>query len=127
MYNHHLYFMYWLVNSIILYALGFIFPATIQLGNGRLMPLESAIYSGFWLTFIVWSMWDYIIMRRARLEPEYVALGYFLLVNTLGVMLVAYFTRFTGLNVQNFWWCLGIAFGANIFQRQAFRMITGRR
>lgn len=127
MYNHHLYFAYWLVNSVVLYALGFIFPETIQLGNGRLMPLESAIYSGFWLTFVVWSMWDYVIVRRARLEPEYVALVYFLLVNTLGVMLIAYLTRFTGLSVQSFWWCAGIALIANILQRQAFRFITSRQ
>lgn len=124
MYNHHLYFAYWLVNVLVLYVLGRLFPSAIDLSNGRLLPLETAIYAGFWLTFIVWAMWDFIIVKKAKLEPEFVAFSYFLLVNALGIMVVAHFTRFTGLTVSTFWWGLLAAFLVNTLQRQTWKMLT---
>jgi len=47
MYNHLLYFVYWLFDSIIIYVFGLVFPTSVVLGNWRFGPIEAAILFGF--------------------------------------------------------------------------------
>lgn len=125
MYNHLLYLLYWLVNAIVIFVLGWMFPHQIALGVNKFIPLEAAIYSGFWLTFFVWSMWDFAIVREVKLEaaPAFI---YFLLVNFLGFWLISHYSGFTGMRVDG-WWLFVLAVTADIFQRFAWNAMVGRK
>lgn len=123
-YNHLLYLLYWLVNASVIFVLGWMFPGQIALGVNKFVPLEAAIYSGFWLTFFVWSLWDFVIMRGVKLEgtPAFV---YFLMANFIGFWLLSYASRYTGLTSEG-WWILVLAVVANFGQRLAWRLVIKR-
>ena len=124
MYNHLLYLLYWLVNAAVILALGWMFPNFVQLGVNKFIPLEAAIYSGFWLTFFVWSMWDFVLLRGVKIEgaPAFV---YFLMANFIGFWLLSYASRYTGLVVDG-WWLVVLALLANFGQRLAWKWVIKR-
>ncbi len=125
MYNHLLYLLYWLVNAVVLFGLSWIFPNSVILGTNKFVPLEAAIYSGFWLTFFIWTMWDFIIAREVKLEPAPLAFIYFLFVNILGIWIVTYAGRYTGIAVAG-WWILVVAVFADSLQRLAWKLVVKR-
>ncbi len=125
MYNHLLYLLYWVVNALMFLVLSWFFPDIVGLGGNKFIPVEAAIYSGFWLTFVVWTMWDLVISRQVKLEPEGLAFGYFLIVNVLGVWLVTYAVKYTGLQVAGWWvWVVGAA--VNSLQRLVWNWLIKR-
>jgi len=125
-YNHLLYLLYWILNTLVLYLFFRIFPSWVVLGNFRLLPVEAAVYAGFWLTFFVWTMWDFIFIRGVKLEPESLAFSYFFFVNALGVWLVSRFAHLTGLGIANFGWAFLVGAVADLIQRFAWRAVLGR-
>ena len=73
----------------------------------RLLPLEASIYAGFWITFFVWTMWKYVLVRKVTLEPFTLKFLFFFIMNSLGVWIVSrYGEKYTGLGIANFWWTL---------------------
>lgn len=117
MYEHILFLLYWLLNSSLIYLLGFIFPSEVVLGNFRLLPLEAAIYAGFWLTFFVWTMWDFVLVRKVKLEPFSLRFIFFFIVNSLGIWIISrYAPRYTGLGIASFWWAFVLGGVTNAVQ-----------
>ena len=117
MYNHILYFLYWLINFLVLYLFSRIFPGSIVLGNYRFSSLESAIYAGFWLTFFVWVFWDFAIAKGLKFDTRLVTWGYFWLANSFAVWLVARFSHIAGFGIVNYLWAFAIGLVVFIFQR----------
>jgi len=106
MYEHILFLLYWLLNSLALYLLGLIFPSSVVLGNFRLLPFEAAIYAGFWLTFFVWTMWNFVSIRKVTLEPFLLRFLFFFFVNGLGIWIISRYAKYTGLGIASYWWAL---------------------
>lgn len=127
MYNHILYLLYWAINAVVLFFLNWLLPQQIILGNSRLIPIEAAIYAGFWLTFFVWSMWDLVIGNKIKLDSEGLNFLYFLLVNIVGAWVVSRFTKFSGLEIDSFVWVLVVALVGNLIQRQAWLWVVRRK
>lgn len=125
MYNHLLYFTYWLVNSLVLYAISS-FSNDVVLGNWRFGALEAAIYAGFWVTFFVWAMWDFAIAKGVKFDTGFVTLGYFWLVNAFSFWIVARFSEFTGLGITSFYWAFIIGLGAYLVQRITRSLVVGK-
>ena len=126
MYNHILYLVYWLLSSIIVYLAFVVFPDNVVLGNARLGPIDSAIYSGFWITFFVWSMWDFILARGARTDEPVTAVLFFWVVNSIGIWLVARMAHFTGLGLASFFWALILGAVIDILQRLSWKLVTSQ-
>ena len=126
MYNHLLYFTYWLFNSVILYVFGLIFPVNVVLGNWRFGPIESAIYAGFWVTFFIWVLWDFALAKGIKFDSAVVTLGYFWAVNIFSFWVVSRFSQYSGLGISNYLWDFAIGLIAYIVQRLAWRFITSR-
>jgi len=102
-----LFLIYWLLNSLAIGLTGLVFSSSVVLGNARLLPLEASIYAGFWVTFFVWTMWEYVLVRKVKLEPYLLRFFFFFFVNSLGIWLVSrYAERYTGLGLVSFWWAL---------------------
>src|SRR3990172_11939784 len=120
MYNHILYLVYWVLNTLILLAANSLFPEDIVLGNWSFNQLESAIYAAFWITFFVWAMWDFIMARNVKFKTETGAWSYFLVINILGIWLTARFSHIAGFGIGHFLWAGLIALATNTAQRMAF-------
>ena len=126
MYEHLLFFLYWFLNALSMYLLGSIFPSSVVLGTWRLSPLEAALYAGFWLTFFVWTMWEWMLVRKVKLEPFSLRFIFFFAVNFIGVWIVARYAYHTGLGITSFWWALLIGTAANLLQSASWRLFGKR-
>ena len=127
MYNHILYFSYWLVNFVVILAISFLFPQDVVLGTWRFTAIEGAIYTSFWLTFWVWLVWDFLYFRGVRFEKSFSTWVYFFAVNTVGIWIIARVSNTVGMGISWWGWALILGFFANWMQRVAFGFITKRQ
>lgn len=116
----------WLVDSLCIHLLGLVFPNMIVLGNWRFLPVEASIYAGFWLTFFVWTMNDYMSVRKVKLEPFSLKFLYFFIVDSLGVWIISRFSQYVGLGITSVWWALIIGVVAETFQLLSWRYFGKR-
>jgi hypothetical protein len=125
--EHLLFLLYWLLNSLAISLLGLIFPSLVVLGNMRLVPLEASIYAGFWVTFFVWTMWDFVLVRKVDLEPFALRLLFFFSVNSLGIWIVSrYAEKYTGLGIVSFWWALILGGLITLLQIVSWKLVGKR-
>ena len=126
MYNHIIYISYWLVNAVVFYFVYRIFPQHFVLGNWKFFPVEGAIYSSFWLTFFVWTVWDFLHARGIKASVGVAANFYFWLINAVGILIVARFSQFLGLSISGFIWAIICGGIANVVQRFVWGLVTRR-
>lgn len=127
MYNHLLYFAYWFFNSVVLYVFALAFPSSVVLGNWRFGPIEAAIYSGFWVTFFIWVLWDFALAKGVKFDSGAVTFGYFWSANIFAFWLVSRFSEYAGLGITSYLWALLIGIAAYFVQRIAWRLIAGKK
>lgn len=127
MYNHLLYFSYWIVNSLVLYAFTFLAPSNVILGNWRFSSIESAIYAGFWVTFLIWVLWDFALAKGIKFDTGAVTLGYFWSANILAFWLVSRFSEYAGFGVTSYLWAITIALFAYMSQRLTWHLVVGKK
>ena len=121
-----MYFAYWVINSLVLYLANLLLPGNVVLGNWRFSSIESSIYAGFWLTFLIWVFWDFEIAKKFNLKKKIVFFGFFLLVNSISIWVVSRFSNITGFALINYKWALIIGFIATIFQKLPWKFV-GRK
>lgn len=128
MYNHLLYLGYWVVNTILIYIIG-IFSAdgVLKLGNDRLNGFEASIYTGFWLTFIVWIFWDCAIARNLKFSKKGLTYAFFFVVNFFSIWVVSRLSFITGFTLTNYILMLIIALVATLLQRIVWGFIVKRK
>jgi len=126
MYEHILFLLYWLLNSLALYLLGLIFPSSVVLGNFRLLPIEASIYAGFWLTFFVWTMGDYVSIGKVTLEPFALRFIFFFFVNSLGIWIISRYANYAGLGIASFWWALLLGGVTDLLQSASWKLLGKR-
>jgi len=122
MYNHLLYLAYWFINSAVLYAAGILIPA-VRLEDGRFSSIETAIYAGFWITFMIWVWWDFAIARKFLFNNT-ASFFVFLIVNSISIWAVSRFYFFTGFILTDYVWALGLGVAATILQRMVRGMVV---
>jgi len=127
LYNHLLYFTYWIINALVVYIFSLIVPGDVVLGNWRFGALEAAVYAGFWVTFFVWLLWDFAISKKVNFDTGIVTLGYFWAANIFAIWIVARFSQYAGLGIRSYLWAFVIGFVAYAAQRLAWRFIVDKR
>ncbi|MBI3290367.1 hypothetical protein HYZ78_03135 [Candidatus Microgenomates bacterium] len=125
MYNHYLYLAYWLVNSVVLLLTTFV-TGQVVLGSERFNNFESAFYSGFWFTFLIWVCWDFAIARGWKFDRKFTSVALFLLFNLFAVFTISRFSYFTGFALTHYAWVLVIGVLAMVFQRVVWFLITNK-
>lgn len=121
--EHLLFLLYWLLNSLSISLLALLFPSSVVLGNWRLLPLEGSIYAGFWVTFFIWTMWDFVLVRKVKLEPPLLRFLFFFFVNSLGIWIVSrYGEKYTGLGIVSFWWAFILGALVTLVQSVAWNL-----
>jgi hypothetical protein len=126
MQSHVVFLLFWLLNSISIHLLGLLFPNTIVLGTYRLAPIEASINAGFWLTFFVWTMKDYMSVRSVKFDPPALKFCTFFLLNCFGVWLVSRCSQYTGLGIAKFGWAFLIGGVAQVFQAGVWKIVKDK-
>jgi O-antigen ligase len=101
--NRLLYIFFW---PLLLFLAASIFTIDVVLGTYRFSTLEAAVYSGFWITFLAWVIWDFIKARGISLKNKILAITVLWLANSAGVWIVARFAHITGLGISSYRWAL---------------------
>ncbi len=127
MYNHLLYIGYWIINSFLLYIASQSIPDNIvKLGSWRFNMLESSLYAGFCLTFLVWMWWDFALARRFNLNKKLFVFLFFIFVNSFSIWAISRFNYFTGVQVTSFVWIVAIGLAATVLQRLTRKLIVNK-
>lgn len=127
MYNHRLYFAYWIVNAAVLFLVSLVPETKVVLGNWRFSSLESAFYAGFWLTFLFWVWWDFTMARGWKSGNTFFTFVFFFGVNSFSVWAISLFRQFIGFQLQEYYWALAIGFIITILQGAVWNVIVRRR
>lgn len=123
MYNHLLYFTYWVINSLLVSLFHFMFPENFVLGTWKLTSLEASIYSGFWITFVIWIFWDFIFAKNIKIKGLKLFL-WFWIANIVGIWITTHMSNFTGFGISFFYLAIILGFFTNIIQRIIRKFIT---
>jgi hypothetical protein len=126
MYNHILYLTYWLINTFVLLVASSFLGQNIVLGNWRFNDVESAVYAGFWITFIIWIWWDFAIARKFGLNNKYIVFAFFLFVNFFAVWAVSGLHDSIGFKKNDDFGVLIVALVITILQRIVRRFVIGK-
>lgn len=127
MYNHLLYLFYWLINLVVIYLVKWLWPESLILGNWRFAEIESAIYTGFWMTFLLWLVWDFALARGLRMEDRLATWLFFGVVNCASVWVITRFGFYLGLAVSSFSWVLVVGLAATLIQRLIWSLVVERK
>ena len=126
--NHLLYFGYWLVNSLLLFIASLVLPESVmKLGSWRFNSLESSLYAGFCITFLIWVWWDFALAHKFTLDNKMFAFAFFVFVNSFSILAVSTFSYFTGVEVISYIWIVIIGLVVTILQRVTRSFIVGKR
>ena len=117
MYNHLMYLAYWLINSSVLLIASSVIPDNVTLGSWRFNGIESALYAGFWITFLIWIFCDFAMARKFNLSRKIVSFGFFFIVNSFSIWAVSMFSGITGFELIHYEWVLVIGFVVTILQK----------
>lgn len=101
--NRLLYIFFW---PLLLFLAASIFTIDVVLGTYRFSTFEAAVYSGFWITFLAWIVWDFVKARGISLNNKVLAVVVLWLANSAAVWIVARFAHLTGLGISSYRWAL---------------------
>jgi uncharacterized membrane protein YvlD (DUF360 family) len=127
LYNHRLYLLYWLVNSVTIYLFSFLFSGQIVLGNYKFTSIEAAIYAGFWITVFLWAMWDFVYARGVKMSSELSNIIFFWAINTVALWIVSRLSHILGFGMASFLWAFILGIIITLTQRLVWRTIVDRR
>ena len=119
--------MYWVIASGIVGAGSWASSEMVILGNGRLSVFDGALYSGFWLAFWLWSMWDVMIGGGSWRVSGWWRWVYFGAVNIIGVWLVSRWPGFTGLRIVGWEGIVLLGLVINLLQQGVWSWIWNQK
>jgi len=101
--NRLLYIFFW---PLLLFLAATVFTTDVVLGTYRFATFEAAVYSGFWITFLAWVVWDFVKARGININSNILKIIFLWLANSAAVWIVARFANLTGLGISSFRWAL---------------------
>lgn len=115
--------VFWAINALLFYFLPFVFVGMVVTGNARLTPFLASVISGFLL-----SVTDALVMPACaylhlKFKAQWQWSMAFLVVNMLGVWLIARYADLTGVGVTNAWTAALVGVLSTVVQWVAWMMI----
>ena len=111
----------WVVNSGLIFLANSYYPGSFVLGNAVMTPVTAGILTGFFLTlFTLFSK----SFSKKFLENRYKMFGYYFLVNSVGIWLLARLSVITGFGIPAFYRAFYLGFitvTAQWLARQGFK------
>lgn len=121
MYNHVLFIIYWIITATILYIIHIFYPTSVVLGNHKFVTIEAAVYSAFWISFIMWTILDVFYSRGFRFRNLVLFLIAFLAANSVSIWMVARFAKLLGLGIVSYQWAFAMAAVITVAERIAWQ------
>ena len=114
----------WLVNSVILFLAASYYPTHFVLGNVAISRLTAGIFAGFLITFLCRLAKPIIGKFGLKLKGRIKMLGFYWLINSLAIWLVARLSIISGFGISAFYWAFALGIVTTLAQwavRQAFK------
>jgi len=111
----------------VIYLVKWLWPESLVLGSWRFAEIESAIYVGFWMTFLVWLIWDFAQARGFKMDNWSTTWLFFGIVNCATVWAVTRFGFYLGLEISQISWMLVIGLSVTLLQRLVLTLMVERR
>jgi uncharacterized membrane protein YvlD (DUF360 family) len=109
------FFIFWFVNSIILYLAVLIMPAYFVLGSSTMTVWGGVFVAGFTWTLIVWLLKPFIFLFK-KLKGTVAMFVFYLVLNFVALWLTARLGPIVGFGTTRFIWLIPVAIVANIVQ-----------
>jgi len=118
---------FWLVNGILVYAVGTMAPGGVVLGNQTVSQAAAGVFFGYMLSTIIILVPPAMDLMKLKLsDPKHLALLY-LAVNTAAVWGLTRLALIVGVGISAFWWA-GVLGGILMLgQRLVLGVLTKRR
>lgn len=94
---------FWVTNSIFFYIAFLILPNLLVLGNNIRSPVIASMLGGFLLTIFLALVPILLDLFRIKINTENNMIIAYLVVNIVGIWVIARFADFTGLGISSFW------------------------
>lgn len=94
-----------------------LFPDMVVVGNANFGTFGASVISSFWITFFVWSLWEYMIVRNVKFDTDEFFYSYACFLNVFGVWLISRYSEYSGLGVVNFGWVVVLGLASTIVQK----------
>lgn len=98
----------WVVNSLILYYAGVLYPESVVLGNAKFAPWMAAAFSGLLLTAICRVAKYFAKMSTKKSLNRYSMFAYYFLVNSFGLWVIARMAPLSGLGLVSYYWAFSL-------------------
>ncbi len=118
---------YWTLNALVLSLADSLFPDMFELGNEYITTPSAAIFSGFFLTVLLFMAKGLAKTFNLNKKGRYAMFLYYWLAAGAGVWLTARAADVSGFGVSRFTWALACGFAisfSNWLARQAFKGIN---
>jgi len=107
---------FWLLNSILLYLAELILPSYYVLGNFWLSGPAAMLWSGFWMTVVVWVAKPVSLKLNLKLKGRQKMFIFYWLANSVAIWILARLAHLSGLGIAAFYWAIFLGLVANITQ-----------
>lgn len=109
-------FIFWILDTVLLFLANMLYPSNYVLGNAFLIPLYAAVVAGLVWTLIVWQAMPFAKKVGIK-EKDMVKMAiFYLAINFIALWVIARLSFFFGFGVISFIWVFALAFVANILQ-----------
>lgn len=125
--NSRMFFIFWVINSALFYALPFVLGESVVTGNARLAPFMASIISGFLLSLAISVVQPAFESLKIRIKTEWHWALIFLVVNILSVWIIARYADLTGVGVANVWAAVAVGIIANIVQWAVWKFVDTKK
>src|SRR3989344_7512638 len=107
------FFVYWVVNSALMYLVNYLMPNYYVLGNVNFTPMSAGLVAGFALTLVGFIAKTFAKGAGLTKRGRYPMFLYYGLANSAGVWVIARVADLTGFGIARFYWALLLGFLAS--------------
>lgn len=117
---------FWLVNSVIIWAVGQVVPESVVLGNQHVSPIQASFFAGFMLSTVALLVKPTIELLNVKLKEEFHLMGFFLVADIVSVWIITRLALIIGVGVAVFWWAVVLGLATMLGQWVVFRALKSR-
>jgi uncharacterized membrane protein YvlD (DUF360 family) len=109
--------IFWVINSLLIYAANLAYPANFVLGSFMVSYVGAIVLAGFLLTLFC-RISGPLVLKVGLSKPRgrYLMFLFYWGVNFVGIWLIARVAPYTGFGISAFYWALYLGFATNLLQ-----------
>ena len=117
----------WSLNFVVLLLFSFIFAGNVVFGNDVLSGIFAALWTSFLLTFFGWLAKPVFKSLKLEIKGESKNIGFYFIVITVLIWVLARFPSFTGFGISRFTWALFIGIILEFLQWWSWKFLKSKK